>query len=81
MAAIKLAKEKGAFVFGVCNVVGSSISRRLMQVLIHMLVLKERCILLNFYNNKITVLTMIALRLAKAKGLSHQISYVFAKWN
>ena len=27
MAAIKLAKEKGAFTFGVCNVVGSSISR------------------------------------------------------
>jgi glucosamine--fructose-6-phosphate aminotransferase (isomerizing) len=27
MAAIKLAKEHGAFVFGVCNVVGSSISR------------------------------------------------------
>ena len=27
MAAIKIAKEKGAFVFGVCNVVGSSISR------------------------------------------------------
>jgi glucosamine--fructose-6-phosphate aminotransferase (isomerizing) len=27
MAAIKLAKERGAFVFGVCNVVGSSISR------------------------------------------------------
>ncbi len=27
LAAIKLAKEKGAFVFGVCNVVGSSISR------------------------------------------------------
>jgi glucosamine--fructose-6-phosphate aminotransferase (isomerizing) len=27
MAAIKLAKENGAFVFGVCNVVGSSISR------------------------------------------------------
>ena len=30
MAAIKLAKEKGAFVFGVCNVVGSSISRETM---------------------------------------------------
>src|SRR5690606_18865257 len=27
LAAIKLAKEKGAFVFGVCNVVGSSIAR------------------------------------------------------
>lgn len=27
LAAIKLAKENGAFVFGVCNVVGSSISR------------------------------------------------------
>jgi glucosamine--fructose-6-phosphate aminotransferase (isomerizing) len=27
LAAIELAKEKGAFIFGVCNVVGSSISR------------------------------------------------------
>src|SRR5690606_5933785 len=27
LAAIKLAKDKGAFVFGVCNVVGSSIAR------------------------------------------------------
>ena len=27
LAAIKLAKSKGAFVFGVCNVVGSSIAR------------------------------------------------------
>src|SRR5690625_22984 len=27
MAALKLAKEKGAFTFGICNVVGSSISR------------------------------------------------------
>jgi len=27
LAAIKMAKEKGAFVFGVCNVVGSSIAR------------------------------------------------------
>jgi glucosamine 6-phosphate synthetase-like amidotransferase/phosphosugar isomerase protein len=35
MAAIKLAKENGAFVFGVCNVVGSSIREKLMQVPIH----------------------------------------------
>ena len=27
MAALKLAKERGAFIFGICNVVGSSISR------------------------------------------------------
>jgi glucosamine--fructose-6-phosphate aminotransferase (isomerizing) len=27
MAAIKLAKEKGAFVYGICNVVDSSIAR------------------------------------------------------
>ena len=33
LAAIKLAKEKGAFVFGVCNVVGSSISRETHAVL------------------------------------------------
>ena len=27
LAAIKLAKEKGAFIYGICNVVGSSIAR------------------------------------------------------
>ena len=27
LAAIKIAKENGAFIFGICNVVGSSISR------------------------------------------------------
>ena len=29
LAAIKLAKEKGAFIYGICNVVGSSIARRI----------------------------------------------------
>jgi glucosamine 6-phosphate synthetase-like amidotransferase/phosphosugar isomerase protein len=36
LAIIKLAKEKGAFVFGVCNVVGSSISRETHVELIRM---------------------------------------------
>jgi glucosamine--fructose-6-phosphate aminotransferase (isomerizing) len=35
MAAIKLAKERGAFIYGICNVVDSSISRFQMLVLIH----------------------------------------------
>jgi glucosamine--fructose-6-phosphate aminotransferase (isomerizing) len=39
MAAIKLAKSN-TFVFGVCNVVGSSISRETHMGLIHMPVLK-----------------------------------------
>jgi hypothetical protein len=33
-------KENGAFVFGVCNVVGSSVSKKLMLEPIHMQVQK-----------------------------------------
>jgi glucosamine--fructose-6-phosphate aminotransferase (isomerizing) len=67
MAAIKLAKEHGAFVFGVCNVVGSSISRE--RTYTH--AGPEMELHLPSVLTQITVLTMIALRLAKAKVLSH----------
>jgi glucosamine--fructose-6-phosphate aminotransferase (isomerizing) len=72
MAAIKLAKENGAFVFGVCNVVGSSISRESHAGAYTHAGPEIGVASTKAFTTQITVLTMIALRLAKAKGtLSH----------
>ena len=72
LAAIKLAKEKGAFVFGVCNVVGSSISRETHAGAYTHAGPEIGVASTKAFTTQITVLTMIALRLAKAKGtLSH----------
>ncbi|MFL9830244.1 glutamine--fructose-6-phosphate transaminase (isomerizing) [Flavobacterium sp. ST-87] len=72
MAAIKLAKEQGAFVFGVCNVVGSSISRESHAGAYTHAGPEIGVASTKAFTTQITVLTMLALRLAKAKGtLSH----------
>ncbi|WP_338407069.1 glutamine--fructose-6-phosphate transaminase (isomerizing) [uncultured Flavobacterium sp.] len=68
MAAIKLAKEQGAFVFGVCNVVGSSISRETHAGAYTHAGPEIGVASTKAFTTQITVLTMIALRLAKAKG-------------
>jgi glucosamine--fructose-6-phosphate aminotransferase (isomerizing) len=68
LAAIKLAKEKGAFVFGVCNVVGSSISRETHAGAYTHAGPEIGVASTKAFTTQITVLTMIALRLAKAKG-------------
>ena len=68
LAAIKLAKEKGAFVFGVCNVVGSSISRETNAGAYTHAGPEIGVASTKAFTTQITVLTMIALRLAKAKG-------------
>lgn len=68
MAAIKLAKDKGAFVFGVCNVVGSSISRESHAGAYTHAGPEIGVASTKAFTTQITVLTMIALRLAKAKG-------------
>ncbi len=72
LAAIKLAKENGAFVFGVCNVVGSSISRETHAGAYTHAGPEIGVASTKAFTTQITVLSMIALRLAKAKGtLSH----------
>jgi glucosamine--fructose-6-phosphate aminotransferase (isomerizing) len=68
LAAIKLAKERGAFVFGVCNVVGSSISRETNAGAYTHAGPEIGVASTKAFTTQITVLTMIALRLAKAKG-------------
>ena len=68
MAAIKLAKEKGAFVFGVCNVVGSSISRETHAGAYTHAGPEIGVASTKAFTTQITVLTLIALKLAKYKG-------------
>ena len=75
MAAIKLAKENGAFVFGVCNVVGSSISRETHAGAYTHAGPEIGVASTKAFTTQITVLTMIALRLAKAKGTMTQSDY------
>lgn len=68
LAAIKLAKEKGAFVFGVCNVVGSSIARETDAGAYTHAGPEIGVASTKAFTTQITVLTLIALKLAKAKG-------------
>jgi len=68
LAAIKLAKKNGAFVFGVCNVVGSSISRESHTGAYTHAGPEIGVASTKAFTTQITVLTLIALRLAKAKG-------------
>ncbi len=75
MAAIKLAKEKGAFVFGVCNVVGSSISRESHAGAYTHAGPEIGVASTKAFTTQITVLTMMALRLAKAKGTLSQTDF------
>ncbi|WP_029037530.1 glutamine--fructose-6-phosphate transaminase (isomerizing) [Salinimicrobium xinjiangense] len=75
MAAIKLAKEKGAFVFGVCNVVGSSISRETNAGAYTHAGPEIGVASTKAFTTQITVLTLIALKLAKAKGSISNTDY------
>jgi len=68
LAAIKLAKEKGAFVFGVCNVVGSSISRETDTGAYTHAGPEIGVASTKAFTTQITVLTLMALKLAKEKG-------------
>ncbi len=75
LAAIKLAKEKGAFVFGVCNVVGSSISRETHAGAYTHAGPEIGVASTKAFTTQITVLTMLALRLANAKGTMTNSDY------
>ncbi|RED46574.1 glucosamine--fructose-6-phosphate aminotransferase (isomerizing) [Winogradskyella eximia] len=68
LAAIKLAKSKGAFVFGVCNVVGSTIARETDAGAYTHAGPEIGVASTKAFTTQITVLTLMALRLARAKG-------------
>jgi len=68
LAAIKMAKERGAFVFGVCNVVGSSIARETHAGAYTHAGPEIGVASTKAFTTQITILTLIALKLAKEKG-------------
>lgn len=76
LAAIKLAKQKGAFVYGVCNVVGSTISRETHSGTYTHAGPEIGVASTKAFTTQITVLTMIALKLAKVKGTISQSNYM-----
>ncbi len=75
LAAIKMAKECGAFVFGVCNVVGSSISRETHAGAYTHAGPEIGVASTKAFTTQITILTLLALRLAKAKGTISNSDY------
>ncbi|MBE9488992.1 MAG: glutamine--fructose-6-phosphate transaminase (isomerizing) [Bacteroidetes bacterium] len=75
LAAIKLAKSKGAFVFGVCNVVGSSIARESDSGAYTHAGPEIGVASTKAFTTQITLLTLMALRLARAKGTISSSGY------
>lgn len=68
LAAIELAKEKGAFIYGICNAIGSSIPRATntgsyIHVGPEIGVASTKA-----FTGQVTVLTMLAVALAKERG-------------
>ena len=76
LAAIQLAKERGAFIYGVCNAIGSSIPRATdtgtyIHVGPEIGVASTKA-----FTGQVTVLTMIALTMGEAKGTINRDEYL-----
>ena len=76
LAAVQLAKEKGAFIYGICNAIGSSIPRATdtgtyIHVGPEIGVASTKA-----FTGQVTVLTMFALALAEAKGTINRQEYL-----
>jgi glucosamine--fructose-6-phosphate aminotransferase (isomerizing) len=76
LAAVQLAKEAGAFIYGICNAIGSSIPRATdtgsyIHVGPEIGVASTKA-----FTGQVTVLTMLALALAKEKGTISSEDYM-----
>ena len=68
LAAIKLSKEEGAVVLGICNVIGSSISRATDAGIYTHAGPEIGVASTKAFTSQVTVMAMLALRLAELKG-------------
>ncbi|MEQ9657524.1 glutamine--fructose-6-phosphate transaminase (isomerizing), partial [Fulvivirga sp.] len=75
LAAIELAKSKGAIIFGVCNVVGSSIARTSHEGAYTHAGPEIGVASTKAFTAQLTVLNMIALRVAHKKGTISERRY------
>ena len=69
LAAIKLAKSKGAFIYGICNVVGSSIARESDSGSYTHAGPEIGVASTKAFTTQMTVLYMMAVKLSKSKGV------------
>ena len=70
LAAVELAKSRGAFIYGICNAIGSSIPRA-THTGSYIGVASTKA-----FTGQVTVLAMLALTLAKAKGTIDERHYL-----
>lgn len=69
LAAIKMAKECGAYIFGICNVVGSSIARESHSGAYTHAGPEIGVASTKAFTTQLTLLTLLALKLGKEKGI------------
>ena len=76
LAAVELAKEHGAFIFGICNVVGSSIPRNTHSGCYTHAGPEIGVASTKAFTAQVTVLTMLALMIGKEKGTLSEEHYL-----
>ena len=76
LAAIELAKEHGAFIYGICNAIGSSIPRATHTGTYIHVGPEIGVASTKAFTGQVTVLTMLALTLAEEKGTIKRDEYV-----
>ena len=75
LAALKLAKERGAFIYGICNVVGSSIARLTHSGTYTHAGPEIGVASTKAFTTQLTVLTLLALHLGHKKGTIDHTTY------
>ena len=75
LAAVQLAKTNGAFIYGVCNAIGSSIPRATHTGTYIHVGPEIGVASTKAFTGQVTVLTMLALALAKEKGTIAPVDY------
>ena len=76
LAAVELAKSQGAFIFGICNVVGSSIPRNTDSGCYTHVGPEIGVASTKAFTAQVTVLTMLALMIGKEKGTISNDNYL-----
>ena len=76
LAAVELAKSKGAFIYGICNAIGSSIARATNTGTYIHVGPEIGVASTKAFTGQVTVLTMFALALAEAKGTVDRQMYL-----
>jgi len=76
LAAVELAKSQGAFIFGICNVVGSSIPRNTHSGCYTHAGPEIGVASTKAFTAQVTVLTMLAMMIGKEKGTLNEEKYL-----